>query len=195
VLGHGKIAITTEHYISKVLVESLDYNLLFVLQFCEMGYNCLFTNKGVTVFRRNDGSFAFKGVLRGKLYLVDFIPKEVELDKCLIAKRNMGWLWYRRLAHVGMRNLHKLPKAVHILGLINIVFVKDRPCGACQAGKQVRVPHHAKNIMTSTRPLKMLHLFGPIIYISIGGNKYDLVIVDDYSHFTWVFFSHDKSQE
>jgi hypothetical protein len=98
VLGHGKIAITTEHYISKVLVESLDYNLLFVLQFCEMGYNCLFTNKGVTVFRRNDGSFAFKGVLRGKLYLVDFIPKEVELDKCLIAKRNMGWLWYRRLA-------------------------------------------------------------------------------------------------
>jgi hypothetical protein len=35
---------------------------------------------------------AFKDVLRWKLYLVDFIPKEVELDKCLIAKRNMGWL-------------------------------------------------------------------------------------------------------
>jgi hypothetical protein len=55
-----------------------------------MGYNYLFTNKGVTVFRRSDGSFAFKGALRGKLYLVDFVPKEVELDKCLIAKRNMG---------------------------------------------------------------------------------------------------------
>jgi hypothetical protein len=39
---------------------------------------------------------------------VDFVPKEVELDKCLIAKRNMDWLWYRRLAHVGMRNLYKL---------------------------------------------------------------------------------------
>jgi hypothetical protein len=73
-----------------------------------MCYNCLFTNKGVTVFRRSDGSFAFKGVLRGKLYLIDFVPEEVELDKCLIAKRNMGWLWHRRLAHVGMRNLHKL---------------------------------------------------------------------------------------
>jgi hypothetical protein len=109
VLGFSKIAITTEHLISKVLhVESLDYNLLSVSQLCERGYNCLFTDKGVTIFIRSDGSFAFKGVLRGKLYLVDFIPKKVELDRCLIAKTNMGWLWHRRLAHLGMRNLHKL---------------------------------------------------------------------------------------
>jgi hypothetical protein len=109
VLGFGKIAITIEHSISKVLlIESLDYNLLSISQLCEMCYNCLFTDKGVTVFRRSDGSFTFKGVLRGKLYLVDFISEEVELDRCLIAKTNMGWLWHRRLAHVGMRNLHKL---------------------------------------------------------------------------------------
>ena len=197
VLGYGKIAITTEHSISKVLlVDSLDYNLLSVSQLCEMGYNCLFTNKGVTVFRRSDGSFAFKGVLKGKLYLVDFAPDEVELETCLIAKANMGWLWHRRLAHVGMRNLHKLQKGGHILGLTDVVFEKDRPCGACQAGKQVGAPHPAKNVMTTKRPLEMLHmdLFGPIAYISIGGNKYGLVIVDDYSRFTWVFFLHDKSE-
>jgi hypothetical protein len=62
----------------------------------------------MTVFRRSDSSFAFKGVLRGKLYLVNFVFKKVELDKCLIAKRNMGWLWHHRLAHDGMMNLHKL---------------------------------------------------------------------------------------
>jgi hypothetical protein len=91
VLGHGKIVITIEHSISKVLlIESLDYNLLFISQLCEICYNCLFTNKSVTVFRRSDGSFAFKGVLRGKLYLVDFVPEEVELDKCLIVKET--WL-------------------------------------------------------------------------------------------------------
>jgi hypothetical protein len=91
VLGHGKIAITNEHLISKVLlVESLDYNLLSVSQLCEMGYNYLFTNKGVIIFRRSDGFFAFKCVLRGKLYLVYFVPEELELDKCLIAKRNMS---------------------------------------------------------------------------------------------------------
>jgi hypothetical protein len=109
VLGFGKIAITTEHSISKVLhVESLDYNLLSVSQLCEMDYNCLFTDKGVTVFRRSDGFFAFKDILRGKLYLVDFMPEEVELDRCIIAKTNKGWLLQRRLAHVGMRNIHKL---------------------------------------------------------------------------------------
>jgi hypothetical protein len=159
-----------------------------------MCYNYLFTDKGVTIFRISDDSFAFKGVLRGKLYLVDFIPEKVELDRCLIAKTMMGWLWHRRLALVGMRNLHKLQKDDHILGLTNIFFEKDRPCEACQAGKQVRAHHHAKNIMTTTRPLEMLHmdLFDPIAYISIGGNKYGLVIVDDYSRFTWVFFLQDK---
>jgi transposase InsO family protein len=148
----------------------------------------------VTVFRRSDDSFVFKGVLREKLYLVDFIPDEVELDRCLITKINMGWLWHRRLAHIGMRNFHKLQQDGHILGLTNIVFEKDRPCDACQAGKQVETHHHAKNIMTTTRPLEMLHmdLFGPVAYISIDGNKYGLVIVDDYSRFTWVFFLQDK---
>jgi hypothetical protein len=53
------------------LVESLGYNLLSLSQLCHMGYNCLFTNVDVSVFRRSDGSLAFKGVLDDKLYLVD----------------------------------------------------------------------------------------------------------------------------
>jgi hypothetical protein len=197
VLRYGKIAITIDHSISKVfLVDSLSYNLLSVSQLCEMGYNYLFTNKGVTAFGTCDGSYAFSGILKGKLYLVDFNPEELELDKCLIAKTNMGWLWHRRLAHVGMKNLHKLQKEGHILGLMNVAFEKDRSCGACQAGKQVGAQHRAQNIMTRTRPLEMLHmdLFGPIAYISIDSKKYVLVIIDDYSRFTWVFFLQDKSK-
>jgi hypothetical protein len=66
------------------------------------------------------------------------------------------------------------------------VFEKYRSCRVSQAKTQVGAHHHAKNIMTITRPLEMIHmdLFGPITYISIGGNKYGLVIVDDYSRFT-----------
>ena len=95
-----------------------------------------------------------------------------------------------------MRNLAKLQKGEHILGLTNVVFEKDKVCGVCQAGKQHGVPHPSKNIVSTTRPLELLHmdLFGPVAYISIGGNKYGFVIVDDYSRFTWVFFFQDKSE-
>jgi transposase InsO family protein len=159
-----------------------------------MGYNCLFTNVDVSVFRRSDGSLAFKGVLDGKLYLVDFSKENANLDACLIAKTNMGWLWHHRLAHIGMKNLHKLLKGDHVLGLTDVCFEKDRPCAACQAGKQVGSTHHSKNVMTTSRPLELLHmdLFKPVAYLSIGGNKYGLVIIDDFSRFTWVFFLQDK---
>jgi hypothetical protein len=87
----GRIAISPDHSISNVfLVDCLDYNLLSVSQLCKMGYNCFFTDLGVTVFRRSDDSVAFKGVLEGQLYLVNF--NKAELDTCLIAKTNMGWL-------------------------------------------------------------------------------------------------------
>jgi hypothetical protein len=49
-----------------------------------------FSDIGVTVFRRNDDSIAFKGLLDGQLYLVDFNDNNSELDTCLIVKTNMG---------------------------------------------------------------------------------------------------------
>jgi hypothetical protein len=62
VLGLGKVAITLEHSITNVLhVDSLSYNLLSVSQLCEMGYNCLFTDKGVEIFIRDDFSIVFMG--------------------------------------------------------------------------------------------------------------------------------------
>jgi hypothetical protein len=91
VKGISKIAITTDYSISNVfLVESLGYNLPSVSQLCHMGYNCLFTNVDVIVFRRGDGSLAFKGVSDGKLYLVDFTKENIDLDACLLTKTNMG---------------------------------------------------------------------------------------------------------
>jgi hypothetical protein len=55
-------------------------------QLYEMGYNCSFTNEGVTVFRRGDDSVAFKGEVKGRLYLVDFTSEEAQLDTCLKGK-------------------------------------------------------------------------------------------------------------
>jgi hypothetical protein len=68
----------------------------------------------------------------------------------------MGWFWHRRLAHVGMKNLHKLLKGEHVLGLTDVCFEKDRPCAACQTGKHVGSTHQSKNVMTTSRPLELL---------------------------------------
>jgi hypothetical protein len=197
VVGLGKVAITLEHSIINILhVDSLSYNLLSISQLCEMGYNYLFADKGVEVFRREDSSIVIMGRLKNKLYLVDFNKGKANLETCLVVKSSMGWLWHCRLAHVRMRNLAKLKKDEHVLGLTNDHFEKDRICSACRTGKRIGVSHPPKSIMTTTQPLELIHmdLFRLVTYLSIEGNKYGLVIIDDYSRFTWVFFLFDKCQ-
>jgi hypothetical protein len=86
-----------------------------------------------------------------------------------------------------MNQLKKLMKHDFVIGLKNdIVFEKNKLCSACQAGKQVGNTHPTKSVMSTSRPLKLLHmdLFGPTTYRSIGENSYCLVVVDDYSRYT-----------
>jgi transposase InsO family protein len=83
-----------------------------------------------------------------------------------------------------------------VIGLNNdIIFEKNKLCSSCQGGKHVGNMHPTKSVMSTSRPLKLLHmdLFGPTTYRSICVNNYDFVVVDDYSRYTWVFFLSDKS--
>ena len=103
----------------------------------------------------------------------------------------MGWLCHRRLGHVEMKQLNRLVKHDLVRGLKDVVFEKDKLCSSCQADKQVGNTHPKKSIMSTSKAFELLHmdLFGPTQYTSIGGNKYSFVIVDDYTRYTWVFFS------
>jgi len=77
VLGTDNINLNSKFSLSKVLlVESLGYNLLSISQFCDSGFNCLFTNEGVTVIRRSDDSIAFKGGAQGKALSCRFLSRE-----------------------------------------------------------------------------------------------------------------------
>jgi transposase InsO family protein len=107
----------------------------------------------------------------------------------------MGWLWHRRLGHIEMKQLNKLVKHDLVRGLKDVTFEKDKLCSACQAGKQVGNTHPKKSTMSTSKAFELLHmdLFGPTTYISIGGNKYGFVIVDDFTKYTWVAFLIDKS--
>jgi transposase InsO family protein len=83
-----------------------------------------------------------------------------------------------------------------ILGVKDVTFEKDKLYSACQTGKQVASHHPMKAYVSTTRPLELIHmdLFGPTTYKSLGGNLYCLVIVDDYSRYTWTFFLEDKGK-
>src|ERR1041384_5988074 len=197
VLGLGKVAITNDmSHANVMLVQSLQYNLLSVLQLASVGYDTLFGLTSVKVFRRDTLKVAFVGELDGNLYTVDLSKESAYHATCLMAKADKGWLWHRQLAHVGMRNLKDLLKGEHILGLTNISFEKDRVCSACIAGKQHQSKFNPKNVVSTSRPSELLHvdLFGPPSWDSLGGKKYGLVIVDDYSRYTWVFFLKSKDE-
>jgi hypothetical protein len=95
-----------------------------------------------------------------------------------------------------MSNHKKAHKRGMITGLKDVTFDKNKLCSACQAGKQVVIHHPLKTMLSTSKPLELLHidLFGPTSYKSIGGNLYCLVIVDDYSCYTWTLFLGDKSE-
>ena len=98
--------------------------------------------------------------------------------------------------HVNMRNLKRLLKGDHIVGLTNVTFEKDRVCSACIGGKQLMKRHSPKSISTTSRPFELLHLdlFGTSNYDTLRGSKFGLVIVDDFSRYTWVFLLKSKDE-
>ena len=83
-----------------------------------------------------------------------------------------------------------------VKGLPKVNYERNRLCDACQLGKQTRNIFKSKNIVSTTRPLELLHmdLFGSTRITSLGGKRYGLVIVDDYSRFTWVLFLAHKDE-
>ena len=100
------------------------------------------------------------------------------------------WLWHRRLGHAGMDQISKLIRKNLVRGLPKIKFDKDKLCDACQQGKQHRTSFNPKNVVSTSRPLELLHLdfFGPTQVASLGGMRYYFVIIDDFSRYTWVYF-------
>jgi hypothetical protein len=197
-LGLGKVVVTPNvSLVDVLLVETLGYNLLSIHALTKMGFAVFFDIDIVVLMWSKSLEVAFVGYVENNLYVVDFSGKTTSSAMCLFGKTDVGWLWHRRLAHVNMRTLQSLHKGGHILGLKpNVSFVKDRVCRACIEGKMHDSPHPSKTIISSKRVLELLHvdLFGPPSHESLGGKKYCLVIVDDYSRYTWVYFFKLKSE-
>ncbi|GKE08373.1 putative ribonuclease H-like domain-containing protein [Tanacetum coccineum] len=125
-------------------------------------------------------------------------PSPAKGFACLIAKATSdeSKLWHRRLGHINFKNLNKLVKGNLVRGLPSKVFKNDHTCVACHKGKQHRASCKAKLERLITEPLHTLHmdLFGPTSVKSINHASYCLVITDDCTRFSWVFFLASKDE-
>ena len=117
-------------------------------------------------------------------------------SNCFSTKKEDIWLWHRRVAHINVNHLRKLYAKDLVIGLPKLNFKTDEVCVPCKKGKQTKNNFGTKIVMSTTNPLEMLHmdLFGPSQVKSFEGNYYGLVIVDDYSRFTWTLFLTFKSE-
>ncbi|GJT26920.1 putative ribonuclease H-like domain-containing protein [Tanacetum coccineum] len=117
---------------------------------------------------------------------------------CLFAKATIdeSKLWHRRLGHVNFKTMNKLVKGNLVRGLPSKIFDNDHTCVACQKGKQHKASCKAKLMSSISQPLQMLHmdLFGPTSVRSINHKTYCLVVTDDFSRFSWVFFLASKDE-
>nr|GEU77419.1 putative ribonuclease H-like domain-containing protein [Tanacetum cinerariifolium] len=136
---------------------------------------------------------------KNNMYSVDkknIVPKK-NLT-CLVAKatNDESMLWHRGLGYINFKNINKLVKDNLVRGLPSKRFENNQTCVACLKGKQHKVSFNFKIQNSISQPLFMLHmdLFGPTSVRSIMHKKYCLVITDDFSRFTSVFFLATKDE-
>ncbi|GJS47231.1 retrovirus-related pol polyprotein from transposon TNT 1-94 [Tanacetum coccineum] len=141
-----------------------------------------------------DGKVIGRGIRKKGLYVMKLGNKPKD-QICLATIDENSTLWHRRLGHANMRLIQSLASKELVRNLPKLKF-DQHFCDACKIGKQAHASHKAKNIVSTTRCLELLHmdLFGPSAVRSYGGNRYTLVIVDDYSRYTWTRFLKDKTE-
>ncbi|GKA09363.1 retrovirus-related pol polyprotein from transposon TNT 1-94 [Tanacetum coccineum] len=135
-----------------------------------------------------------RGIRKKGLYVMKLGNKPKE-KICLATIDENSTLWHRRLGHANMHLIQSLASKELVRNLPKLKF-DQHFCDACKIGKQAHASHKAKNIVSTTRCLELIHmdLFGPSAVRSYEGNCYTLVIVDDYSRYTWTRFLKDKTE-
>ncbi|GJZ32350.1 retrovirus-related pol polyprotein from transposon TNT 1-94 [Tanacetum coccineum] len=188
----GNITICHVYY-----VEGLGHNLFSVGKFCDGDLEVAFRSK--TCYVRNLERDDFLTVGReSNLYTISISDMAASSPVCLMSKATStkSWLWHRGLSHLNFGTINDLTRLDLVDGLPKFKYGKDHLCSACERGKGKKASRPLKLVPSDHSKLELLHmdLCGPMRVASIYGKKYILVIVDDYSRYTWVFFLHSKDE-
>ncbi|GJY24265.1 putative ribonuclease H-like domain-containing protein [Tanacetum coccineum] len=204
ITGIGKIRTNKIDFEDVFFVKELKFNIFFVSQMCDKKNNILFTETECLVlspgFKLIDESqVLFRVPRQNNMYNFDLknVVSSGDLT-CLFTKATIdeSKLWHRRLGHVNFKTMNKLVKGNLVRGFPSKAFENDHTCVACQKGKQHKASCKTKLVSSISQPLQMLHmdLFGQTSVRSINHKTYCLVVTDDFSRFSWVFFLATKSE-
>nr|GFC09911.1 retrovirus-related Pol polyprotein from transposon TNT 1-94 [Tanacetum cinerariifolium] len=197
IAGYGDVVIGSMMIKKVYYVEGLGHILFSVGQFCDKGLEVAFRKS--TCFVRNEvGVDLLTGDRSSNLYTIALNEVASNSSNCLLAKASssQSWLWHQRLSHLNFAIINNLVKNNLVQGLPKMKFKKDHLCSACEQGKIHQKHHKFKTDFASNKPLYLLHidLCGLMCVQSINGKRYVLVVIDDYSRYTWVFFLHSKDE-
>ncbi|GKC71457.1 retrovirus-related pol polyprotein from transposon TNT 1-94, partial [Tanacetum coccineum] len=178
-------------------VEGLNHNLFSVSQFCDADLEVAF-RKSTCFVRDLQGNDLLTGNRGSDLYTISLQETTSSTPICFMAKASptQAWLWHRRLSHLNFDYINLLSKKDIVIGLPKLKYVKDQLCSSCEVSKAKRSSFKTKVVPSSKGWLNLLHmdLCGPMRVESINGKKYILVIVDDYSRYTWTLFLRSKDE-
>ncbi|GJU24939.1 retrovirus-related pol polyprotein from transposon TNT 1-94 [Tanacetum coccineum] len=191
-LNQGNVMIKRVYY-----VEGLNHNLFSVGQFCDADLEVAF-RKSTCFVRDLQGNNLLTGNRGSDLYIISLQETTSSTPICFMAKASptQAWLWHRRLSHLNFDYITLLSKKDIVTGLPKLTYVKDQLCSSCEMSKAKRSSFKSKAVPSSKGRLNLLHmdLCGPMRVASINGKKYILVIVDDYSRYTWTLFLRSKDE-
>nr|GFB28609.1 putative ribonuclease H-like domain-containing protein [Tanacetum cinerariifolium] len=204
ITGKGKIKTGKLDFDDVYFVKQLKFNLFSVSQMCDKKNSVLFTDTKCLVlssdFKLPDASQVLLRVPReNNMYNVNLrnIVPSGDLT-CLFEKATLDEsnLWHRRQGHVNFKTIIKLVKGNLVRGLPTKAFTNDNSCFACKKCKQHRASCKSKTVRCIDQPIFRLHmdLFGSTFVKSLSKKSYCLVITDDYSRFSWVFFLASKDE-
>nr|GEV42560.1 hypothetical protein [Tanacetum cinerariifolium] len=194
IMGYGDYKIGNVMISRVYFVEGLGHNLFSVGEFYDSDLEVAFRQH--TCFIRNlDGVDLLTG---NNLYTLSLQDMMASSPICLLSKasKTKSWLWRRRLSHLNFGAINHLARQGLVRGLPKLKFEKDHLCSACAMGKSTKKSYKHKSEDSNQEKLYLLHmdLCAPMCAESVNGNKYILIIVDDYFRFTWVTFLRSKDE-
>ncbi|GJV40928.1 retrovirus-related pol polyprotein from transposon TNT 1-94 [Tanacetum coccineum] len=197
IMGYGAYQLGNIIILRVYYVEGHGHNLFSVGQFCDADLEVAFRKNTCFIFNL-EGVDLLSGSRDTNLYTISLDDMLKSSPICLLSKasKTKSWLWHRRLSHLNFGTLNKLAKDSLARGIPRLKFQKDHLCSACALGKSKKTSHQPKAEDTNQEKLYLLHmdLCGPMRVASINGKMYMLVIVDNYSRFTWVRFLKTKDE-